>query len=152
MAQSRTTLRSDLAPCRLPTALFPTTWLVVVVLLLVDWFFNFDNWMILRDWLYLIDWSSCQLSAALNRAFGNRYFPFPHGPLVYSISWPLCPLPTASNWSPTSWRHPARRRAVPLLKSKAPSPKLTTESKVRCVPLFSFAHCTFVLPSKSLLT
>jgi len=58
-----------------------------------------------------IDWSSCQHPAALYRP--PWYFPFAHGPLVLSTPvprtvnpvWPLCCLPSASNWSTTSWRH-----------------------------------------------
>jgi len=55
-------------------------------------------------WLLVIDWSSCQRSAAF-RASGNRYFPFTHGPLDLSTpgsksvtpGWPTCPSRTASN-------------------------------------------------------
>jgi len=109
MSQSRTSRRSDLAPCRLPTELLPTTWLVVLDLVFTccwsTWFFGFDNWVILLDWLLVIDWSSSYSSAALYRASRNRYFPFAHGPQVICTPgptskdpfWPICPRPTESN-------------------------------------------------------
>jgi len=56
-------------------------------------------------WLLVIDWCSCQRSAALYMASGNRYLPFTHGPLNLSTpgpksvtpGWPTCPLRTASS-------------------------------------------------------
>jgi len=65
MFQSWTSRRCDLAPCRLPTALLITTWPVVDDLLFSCCWLTlfFETWLILLDWLLVIDLSSSQSSA-----------------------------------------------------------------------------------------
>jgi len=50
MTQSQTYRRSDLAPCRLPTALLTTTWLVLHVLLV-----GVQSLTFISDWSWWID-------------------------------------------------------------------------------------------------
>jgi len=91
--------------------------------------------------MILPDWSSCQRSAALYRASGNRYFPFAHGPLDLSTpgpksvppGWHTCPLRTASNRCSAHCCRPADSRdacGTPLCRSTAEMWHFLTRSKV----------------------
>jgi len=143
MSQFRTSRRSDLAPCSLPTALL-TTWLLVIDLLFsccwLTWFFD-SSWSTdhaLRALRPYIGHPGTVISP-LRTARGSPRIQFglfvldprlPHGvrylgAILLNLLW-----------------HVARRRAVLLLRcgTSFPGPKSTAESKVRCVPLFSFSH------------
>jgi len=71
MSKSRTPPRSDLAPCRLSTALLTTTWLVVVDFSCcwLTWFFDFET-----DWSWWIEssWSTDSAPRALRPYIGHR--------------------------------------------------------------------------------
>jgi len=91
------------------------TWLVVVYLLLVNAFFA-----LLTDWSWWMDssWSTNLAAIALLPYIGT---PGTVISLLRTARWcsprqvqspwirldPFCPLPTVSNWGPTSWRRPA---------------------------------------------
>jgi len=128
-----------------------------LVIYLVDWLFTLVSWLILMVWFLVIDWSSCQRSAALWTS-RNRYFPFAHGPLNLSSPgpksvtpvWPTCPLRRASNRGSAQCYHPAGSRDachVPLrcrdvalflpVQSSRQSPKSVIPFCTRHCPPFS---------------
>jgi len=106
--------------------------------LLVD---TLVSWLILTVWLLVIDWSSCQRSAALYRNSGNRYFPLTHGPLNLST-----PVPNSLILHPSSPNSFLLQQllAAPLLREFAAylvsgRPSVAAVTKI-CGKLFNSSH------------
>jgi len=164
MSKSQTSRRSDLAPCRLPTALLASATTCCCS--------RAAGWLgsLITDWSCWIDssWSTDPAPKAL-----RPYIGYPRTVISLLLTVRLySPLHVQRPWiqfglifldprlPPGVWYlgaillnllwHVARRRAVLLLRcgTSSPGPKTTAECKVRSVPFFPFAHGTLTLPSK----
>jgi len=123
----------------------------------LTWYFEFYNSLIVADWLLVIDWSSCQCSAALHTPRGTVISPLRTArwisplrvqspwllfePLVLYAQLPTEVLPNAAvQLIPVM--HVARLCAatLPRCGTSSPCPKFTAEFKVRWSSVIPF--CT----------